>query len=84
MKQWASSNITKNPIPELGNDFNKSTTIHDWLSDIRPFEYGHWLTKFPNETLPSIDANESYRLMNHDALWSLNTWQEVWLEKNPQ
>lgn len=35
-------------------DFQPVNTIHDWFDDIRPFEYGYWLTKFPNETLPSI------------------------------
>ena len=84
VKQWASSNITTNPIPEMRGDFKHTTTLADWFDDIRPFEYGHWVTKFPNETLPTISAPEAYKLMNHESLWSLNTWQFIWLEKNPQ
>lgn len=56
-------------------DFQPSNTIHDWFDDIRPFEYGNWVSKLPEEDLPAISTNSAYRFMSHDNLFSLNTWQ---------
>jgi tryptophanase len=53
-KQWANSTVSLDPIPELPSDlFPKSTTVKSWFkaADVRAFEYGHYMSKYPNKTM---------------------------------
>lgn len=51
--------------------FKKSTTVKDWLPDVRAFEYGHFVSKYPNKKLQTFTSKESCNLLNWNGIFTL-------------
>lgn len=77
--QWANSTVTINPIPELPKQYPKSTTSKDWFKDVRPFEYGHFISKYPDKKLQRFSTSASAHLINWSGIFSLFTIQKIML-----
>lgn len=77
--QWANSSVTINPIPELPAKYRKSTTSKDWFKDVRAFEYGHFISKYPDQQLQRFTPEESAHMINWSGILCLFVAQRILL-----